>query len=766
MKIRATLLLFGFSLLAACGSSGEVSQKHLEDLLTEARVDAATKQYWQAEQKLRQCLDHADKQTHQKWIALSALNQLTDLEKQRHNDARAKAYMNEASRIAETVCNSNQAKLLQAEPRLLKEAIKALLIAGDEFSEMGRYDAAKRLYCEAKKLERADLGIRPEDCAQSRLQRLDQHIDRERHAIEREDGLKDDSDPKYLARLKRTEARRKLMREMKRLTNQMNKEPKPELVDEMLPLVESIRTAFGERETEYRAALTNCVAFASTHGRSEKALELLNRDIALYDDIDRNKLLSADTTMLENANFLISDLAQYTNLMRLKNNFEETRKAALRGIELAEEIRQRDSQELAALLMAAAWEREQRNRFEEAIPFRKRQIAMLARIGLNDDYPDYYEARLRLGQDLLATERAAEALPELQYAIERFQAKHIHGEGLAYAYTLKSECLCKQSKYAEAHKCIIDAQKIWEAAGNDEQKFDCCRAFSKVSRALGRYDEAYKMNIKALQYADRIPAKKRRSELPQVYNEITHLEIERHHFKEAELFGRKALEAQLKISEKSGFGNAAMLNTIALAVAKQGNFAEAERLHLRAIQYCKESKETPRTPELSSLLQLANLYDSTNQKEKAEKAYRNVLKLAQSLRGPEEMKDQYAIHFVRMCRIQLANLLKNKNPADAEKLKNETLTSMVSLRTADPAMECNFLTALADLCMNLQDHQNAEKILNEDQNVANSTNPPLKDWLIQTYIRKRDLYAAMKKEDSMREAAVHLARLKNSPGAR
>ena len=174
MKIRATFLLFGFSLLTACSSSGGITQKNLEALLAEARVDAAANQYSQAEQKLRRCLDHVDKKMPQEWIALSALNQLTDLEKQRHNDARAKTYMNEASRIAETVCNSNQAKLLQAEPRLLKEAIKALLISGDEFSQMGRYDAAKRLYCEAKNLERADLGIRPEDCAQSRLQRLDE----------------------------------------------------------------------------------------------------------------------------------------------------------------------------------------------------------------------------------------------------------------------------------------------------------------------------------------------------------------------------------------------------------------------------------------------------------------------------------------------------------------------------------------------------------------------------------------------------------------
>ena len=74
------------------------------------------------------------------------------------------------------------------------------------------------------------------------------------------------------------------------------------------------------------------------------------------------KLIAADPTTLENSNFLITDLKQYSKLMMQTNNYEETRKAALRGIKLAEDIQHADSEEFADLLKAAAWERERRGR--------------------------------------------------------------------------------------------------------------------------------------------------------------------------------------------------------------------------------------------------------------------------------------------------------------------------------------------------------------------------------------------------------------------
>lgn len=761
MKKEQGLLLIALSLLVGCDSGSGVPQSNLEDLLNQARVDAAAKQYEDAEKKLQKCLQQADKKK-QLFLTLRALNQLVDLENEQHKDVKAKAYMKEAGEIAEAYAKADQTVLSKAEPPLLREAIKAMNRLADDHAEFGRYDTARSLYLGAKAMQRADLGIEQEDWPEYRLQKLENRVKTESHAIEHEDGLSDVKDPRYHARIERTKAKRALMNEMKALTNQMMRNPNTQTLDKMFPLAEKIRTAFGERELEYRSALSNLITYSSLYGYREKALSLLNDDLARYDNIDMKKLLAADPTTLENSNFLFSDLTQYTKLMMQNENYEETRKAALRGIKLAEDIQHADSQEFADLLNGAAWERERRGRQEEAISYRQRQIAMLQKLNLTDKYPPYYEARLELGHDLMATGRAKEGLPQIDYAIERLKANQPNSTNLAYACTTKAECLRTLGDLQAARKCMLEAQKLWEISGNPDQKFGCYRVFSKVARELKRYDEAYEMGLKALNYCQKLPADRRLTEFPDTYYELALIEMDRKRFKEAEIYGRKALKAHLDVTRKANFGAAGISNFIALAVTRQGNYTEAEKLRLRAVQYCRETTEKPRTPELSTILQLANFYQDANKKDKAEKAYREVINLAEKLHGGEEMKDQYAIHYLRMCRIQLAQLILNKKPEDAKMLKEQSVASIDVLRTADPVLDCNFLNSLADLCLNLQDYRNAEKVLNEAQKVANSTTPPLKDWLITVLSKKRDLYSATKSEKLMREATGEMQRLKNS----
>lgn len=743
LKRIQLLSLIALALLTACSSSSGLSQKELEDLLGQARVDAAAKQFADAETKLQKCLQHADK-NRQLFITLSALNQLVDVETELHNDGKAKGYIKEAGSTAETLLNCNPAIFSTADLRLSKEAMKAMTRLADDFAELGRYEAARQLYLGAQKLERTDLAVPPEDSAEARLQKLDERIKAEKHAIEREDGLSDKTDPKYHARIERTMARRALMEEMKALTNEMRTNPKTETVDKMFPLLNKIRTAFGERESEYRAALDVLIMYASVYGRREQALALLNEDIALYDNIDLKKVMAADPATLENADFLISDLANYSKMMMQIDNYEETRKAALRGIKLADDIRHVDSTELSELLKAAAWEREHRQRLEEAIPLRERQLAMLKGLNLTDNYPTYYESRLELGHSLMLTGRAKEALPHIDYAIERLKVNQPKGVILAYAYTNKAECLRILGELDAARKCMADAQAIWLTKGNAEQIFGGYRVFSKVAREMKRYDEAHEMGLKALKYCLQMPPQRKLVELPDTYLELALVEMERNHTKEAETYGRKALEAHLKAVGKPDFGAAGKLNFIALIATKQGKLAEAEKLRLRAVQYCQNSIEKPRTPLLSTMLQLANFYENTKQPEKAEKAFRDVLSTAKNLHGGEEMKDQYAINYLRMCRIQLAQLLRERKPQEANSLKEESIATRASLLTADPNQDCNFLISLGDLCLNLRDYENAEKVLREAENVANSTKPPLKDWVTVVSTRKRALYKAAK----------------------
>lgn len=751
-------------LLAGCSTSG-VSQKEMEDLVGQARVDAAAKQYADAEQKLLKCLEYADKDSHL-YLRLKALNQLVDLELDQVNTTKAKEYMQAAGNLADEYSRSAPSAFTAADPQLLKEAIKAMVRRADDFAEFGRYDAAKSFYLSASALHRADLNLLPEDSPEIRLQKLQDRVRNEKHAIEQEDGLNDSRDPKFAARVERTEARRALMNQMKVLTLEMMKKPNTETLDKMFPIVEKIRTAYGDRESEYRAALENTVNFGALYGHREKALALLKKDLALYDNIDINKALAADTQSLEDSTFLISDLDSYTKLMMHENNYIETRKAALRGIKLAEDVRHVDSESYANLLKAAAWERERRTRYEEAIPFRQRQIAMLKNLKLTDDYSFFYEARLELGHDLLMAGRPKDGLPEIEYAIARLKVKQPKDEILAYAYTAKAECLRSLDKLQDARQCMIDAQKLWELHGAVEQKVGCYRILSKVSRGLKRFDEAHQAGLKVLQNCQKLPTAQRLSALPDAYQELAQIEMERNHFKEAEAYERKALDAQLKVQPEPSFAAAGMLNLIALAATNQGKVAEAEKLRLRAVKMCRDCKQTPRTPELSTQLQLANFYETTKQSDKAEKSYREFISATEKLkkRGGEEMKDQYAIQYLRAARLELALLLRDKKPQDSKKLKDESLQQASTLMTADPVEDCNYYLKLGDLCINLSDFENAEKVLQEAEKLAESTKPPLTDWQIQVLSRKRELYKATKREKLAQGVASEIERLKKHPG--
>ena len=157
MKIKQGLLIIALPLLFGC-SGGGVSQNNLEDLLTQARVDAAAKQYDEAEKKLHNCLQHAHKEQHL-FVTLSALNQLVDIETEQHKYVKAKAHMLEAGEIAEAYSKTGEKSLNSAEPRLLKEAIRAMNRLADNYAEFGRYDAARSLYLGTKAMQRADIGI-------------------------------------------------------------------------------------------------------------------------------------------------------------------------------------------------------------------------------------------------------------------------------------------------------------------------------------------------------------------------------------------------------------------------------------------------------------------------------------------------------------------------------------------------------------------------------------------------------------------------------
>ncbi len=114
-----------------------------------------------------------------------------------------------------------------------------------------------------------------------------------------------------------------------------------------------------------------------------------------------------------------------------------------------------------------------------------------------------------------------------------------------------------------------------------------------------------------------------------------------------------------------------MLNHLAILEARKGNFAEAEKLRLRALDACRKTKEPGRSPLVSTLLQLASFYHKSNKQEKAVQYYREAIAAGKGIKMD-------GVHYVRMALVNLGNLLALKNREEAIKVKNEALASASS----------------------------------------------------------------------------------------
>ena len=750
MNIKQVFVLSTLILLTGCGISGGPSQKEMEDLLSQARVDTAANQYQDAEKKLAKCLHHADKNS---YIRLAALNRLADVEFARKNDSKATSYVREAGAIGETLARTAADKAENNDTRILSEARKALLRWADDYLEIGHFDSARTLYTKAQILEqRSDETVNPADSADYRLKKLDERVRGETQAIEHDDLLADKTDPRYHARMQRTKERKQLMQKMHNLILEIARKPNKEAADKMLVVLEQILTKFGVREGEYRAALSNTVEHAFSCGNREKALSLLKEDIAKFDHIKQADIDRADPTTIEDAHFLITDLSQLACFMIRTGDAKAAGDLSARGLELAERVKFHSSAVYADLFKAASWSREYLQKFDEAIPLRRRQIAILKQIKLTDNYAPFANARLDLGRDLTVVGKAEEGIKHIDYAIAWFRAKSPDQPVMAYAYTAKADALRHLGDLSGARESMLHALPLWEKYGNLEQKYGAYKGLGKILRLLNKGEESRRMALKALDHCRRLPAGQQRTEIPDCYLELALTDTDAGEDKRAYEHLSKAYEAQVKARGENDFNAAGMLNFLAMLQGRMGNNAESEKLRLRAVEACRKSKETPRTPVASTLLQLANFYHTTGHPDKAEKPYREVLAMGVSADEP------HAIHYERMARVQLAQILTPKNKNEATKLKDQAIAKLPSANGI-AANDASYYSVLGDVCLNLSDFENGLKCYDEALKIARSCKPPLTDLQVAVLTHKRDIYKVTKRNDLMQKAEAELSGL-------
>ncbi len=723
-------------------------------------MEAAAGQLKEAEKKLLECVHHSGKNS---YLRLASLNGLIDVELQLHNDSKAKSLIKEAGADGEAVSSTAVEHANPDNVPLLEEARKAIFRWADSYAEVGSYDSARTLYRKAQIVEQG-LGktVKAEDSAESRLQKLDERIRGEKHALEHDDGLADTNDPGYQARKERTAEKKKLLEQMREIHLEIARKPSKQLADRALSLLPQLLTTYGVREIEYRGALNAAVQFSFLHGDRAKALSLLNDDMSKFENISDEGIHKADPTTLENANYMITDLAQLSTMYLQIGEYVEAAKPANRAIEIAQRVHSPDMPQLTDCLKAIAVEKEQHTKRTESIPIRQQQIDMLKRLHLTDNYPPYYEAHLELGRTLAFDKKYKEALPHIDYAIARLYANQPDEFILPYALTAKGQLLFDSGDYAGARQALSKARILFDRKGTAAMRFSCYRLLTQCLRQMNLLKEAQEAGKSALAYAQQL-TEHRDQGISDCCLELTTLADYLGNNKEALAYVKQTLEHQVKATGEITTTVAGLLNYEATLETRIGHPKEAEKLRLKAIEICRQENSADKTALVSSILQLANFYSSRNQSDKAIPLYREVLVAAEGQTSSD------CIHFLRMSRIELAILLRDKAKVEAEKLKNLAIAKLPTTSQVQPIQDCNFFASLGDLCLDMHDYKNAEMVfdmLGKAYEKAETTKAEnrralaaFKEVLLS---RKRDLYKVTKREKLAQEMSAQLELLKNA----
>lgn len=738
-----------FLLLALTGCSGAVapSQNDLESLVSQARVEAAAGQNKEAEKKLLECLEHSDK-TPLSYARLAALNELVEVETKLQNESKAKVFLKQAGLTAETIAGQT------VDSRTAEAARNAIFRYADRYAEEGYYDSASTLYRKALVLEqRSQLPTEGELSAAIRLQKLAEKVRMEKHAIERESGKFSNSDPRAIARAGRLAERKELLNSFKELQLSVTAHPSKEKAQKMLLLLEKFRTIYGIREGEYRNAFGLAMDAAFANGQREKAVQLLTEDLAKFENVSPQDVERENPTALESANFAIADLGQLALLYSQIDDYERGAQYANRGLALAERVKSPDTIRYADCLKIAADWTERCGKRQEAIPLRRREIQMLQNLKFTDEYQPYVVARLELGRSLGEFGQKEEALKLVNYATERLEKMAPHSDVLAHAYVVKSELLQTLGDIKGAYQSHSKAKPIWDSNENDKHRYLRYSALCTLAITAGRFDDALTVTKQMYGFARALPKAKQNAALAETYERFGEIYSHDGDKKKAVENLNRALEYRVKADGENNIIVVGILNQLAALKLELNQPADAEKHHLRAISIAKQLKNSDPLPTASTIIQLANFYHRVHQPKKAIPLYQEAIAILDKSTRAD------AREYNRTTKIQMAQLLLVLGDRkQAENLKTRMLAETLSNSNERPSEKAHLYLIVGDLCENLNDFDNAEKLYLKAKKLTADYLPELQREKTESLQRLINLYKVTKRPKLAQSVETELNR--------
>lgn len=720
MRRQLTIILAVSLLLSGCGTQNSPLETKIEAEFQLAQNELKQGKLTDAENRLNASLNNLSAADKNLLWKLKILNLLYDVEVASKNDTKMSKILKEASsygeQLAETACPSDgkEQKAIYAEAKI------PVIHLADQMCGEGYYQSARRLYKRAIQLETA-CGTEAKDDSSIavKLKNLNKREESE------ENVLVDPNKLNWQIKNKNMQARRaaksKLMNEIKALHLKNEAAPDSKNAEKMHTLLAEVEKTFGKRENEYRGALsTTARAYASIRNY-EGAIVLLQDDVKFFSNITETGFKKADPTTIENAKFVFLDSQQLAYYQNLNGDLESSTASAKRAIDLAKELKDNSSEELAQSLHFYCIGLENLQRKKEALPYRKRQLNMLAQLNQKNS-AHYYFALGELASDQFASGDINEALKNFEIAANYFRNVRTEPMNLANVLNSYSHVLYNLKRHNDALKIAKESIAISEKSGDPAETALAYNLAALAAYELADWANAEKYRNAQIQIYETGKTKMNAVEYSGALTALGEVYYVQKKAKETRATLKKAFE-KLTLQPKRNFClEAANSNILAALELNSGNQKEAERLRLNAYNALKHDQKAHFESWLSTLTQLALFYREQKRYDESNKYLKEAITLTKTGNSAEMLH--------RNCHaraIYAQNLVAQKKINDAITIKDEIVKLHPDLKSADESGTIALGIAISDLCRDLNDFPQAERSLKIARELA-SKNPKVKQF--------------------------------------
>lgn len=713
--------------MAACAAVSLLAQsctpqaQIAASLYNDGQSAEAAKDLKKAEQSYVSCLSAALDGNSEEY-RLAALNRLTELEKRLNNPSKAKSYMNKAATLAENVKYKDDKT---PSVSLAKEQHEALVRLGDWEFEDGNYISARKLYEKATSLEPV-LKIEPQSnqSAYTLISRLEARASMENAQVKK--GMSKNKStlemrgPEFI---KRSSARHKVQKDMNEALNRYRDDGSAENAAKFLQQLEKIYTIYGATEPEYRNALNYGTRAFLLHNNPEPIAPFVEKDLTRYNNFSQAALDNAVPQAVEDATSYVQDLLMLGMIRRHQGRFGEGLDFCMKAQSLAKKVIPENSRMDYELSHETAMALEHMQRFAEALPYRRRVVAMIDTY--DKEHTSYADQMSSLGTDLFANGLFGDAESAFKKSIQIKRAEKNQNNYCNILHTY-ADTLLKLGKTKEARMILLESLPYSQKTGS----FSLINNYTLLMRAYRDIDPKA-----AIQYGKKSLDQMRKfgtfnhEYLPaDNFLKVAEIQVQNHWCNDGIKTLDEGVAWQIAHGQELSAFTAAMLNLKGAALNELGKYDEEEICRLKALDLCRRFVPPQPGPLTSTMFQTAARFQQRKKFEQAEKLYREAIVLSAKSADPSCKQ----IELQSKASLGVIAIIQRNDRVTAERYKAELLPVFKSRLRNVTHQDISLCLNIADLCFYLKDKENCQKLLNMAQSVYDKDpqkNPSLRERL-------------------------------------